>query len=123
MASHAECFAPALPRAVAQRELDHLGQALGWSGEQLQVAAVRQNEGPGNALLATLAYEHLCEVFTQFGMKGVSAEKVAHDLAREVRRHQAAGPRWARTWPTNGPCRWRWPSGAAGAVPATPARN
>ncbi|KAF1056664.1 MAG: RNA 3'-terminal phosphate cyclase [Delftia tsuruhatensis] len=102
VASHAECFAPALPRAVAQRELDHLGQALGWSGEQLQVAAVRQNEGPGNALLATLAYEHLSEVFTQFGMKGVSAEKVAHDLAREVRRHQgsqaALGPYLADQW-------------------------
>jgi RNA 3'-terminal phosphate cyclase (ATP) len=102
LASHAECLAPALPRAVAQRELDHLGRALGWSAEQLQVGTVRQNEGPGNALLATLAYEHLSEVFTQFGMKGVSAEKVAQDLAREVRRHQgskaALGPHLADQW-------------------------
>ncbi|CAB5720837.1 RNA 3'-terminal phosphate cyclase [Delftia tsuruhatensis] len=102
VASLAECFAPALPRAVARRELDRLGQALGWSGEQLQVGAARQNEGPGNALLATLAYEHLSEVFTQFGVKGVSAEKVAGDLAREVLRYQsgqaALGPHLADQW-------------------------
>ncbi|MDR0226031.1 MAG: RNA 3'-terminal phosphate cyclase [Burkholderiaceae bacterium] len=89
VANRAECFAPGLPRSVAQRELDRLGQALGWAGEQLQVAAVRQNEGPGNALLVTLDHEHLSEVFTQFGRKGISAENVAHDLACEVRRYQA----------------------------------
>jgi RNA 3'-terminal phosphate cyclase (ATP) len=100
--SYAECLAPALPRAVAQRELEHLGQALGWQGEQLRLAPARQNEGPGNALLATLVYEHLSEVFTQFGEKGVSAEKVARDLVREVRAYQvsqaALGPHLADQW-------------------------
>jgi len=99
---YAECFAPALPRTVAQRELEQLGAALGWSEEQLRVAPVRQNEGPGNALLATLMYENLSEVFTQFGEKGVSSEKVARDLVREVRAYQlseaALGPRLADQW-------------------------
>ena len=98
----AECFAPALPRAVAQRELEHLGAALGWTDEQLRIGPARQNEGPGNALLATLVYENLSEVFTQFGEKGVSAEKIAHDLVREVRAYQlseaALGPHLADQW-------------------------
>lgn len=102
VASHAECFAPALPRTVALRELEQLGRALGWTQEQLHVAATRQHEGPGNALLATLEYEHLCEVFTQFGTKGVSAETVARGLAAEVRRYQqgqaALGPHLADQW-------------------------
>ena len=99
---HAECFAPGLPRTIAQRELDQLGTALGWHGEQLRVPAVRQNEGPGNALLATLVYDHVTEVFTQFGEKGITAEKVARDLVREVRSYQsseaALGPHLADQW-------------------------
>jgi len=98
----AECFAPALPRSVARRELDLLGAALGWSDGQLREAPCRQNEGPGNALLATLAYENVCEVFTTFGEKGVSSEQVARALVREVRAYQvsdaALGPHLADQW-------------------------
>lgn len=99
---YAECYAPALPPSVASRELDQLGKALGWQGEALRTPVARQNEGPGNALLATLAYEHVCEVFTRFGAKGVSAEQVAHGLAQEVRDHldseAALGPHLADQW-------------------------
>ena len=84
---YAECLAPALPRSVAQRELAALGHALGWSADgQLRTPAVRQNEGPGNALMATLVFEHVSEVFTAFGEKGQAAEQVAAKLADEVRR-------------------------------------
>ncbi|HEV6966825.1 RNA 3'-terminal phosphate cyclase [Roseateles sp.] len=100
--SFAECFAPALPRSVARRELEQLGTSLGWVDGQLREAACRQNEGPGNALLATLAYEHVSEVFTAFGEKGVSAEHVAKEVAREVRAYQvssaALGPHLADQW-------------------------
>ncbi|KQW45317.1 MULTISPECIES: RNA 3'-terminal phosphate cyclase [unclassified Roseateles] len=99
---YAECFAPALPRSVARRELQQLGADLGWSDEQLREAASRQNEGPGNALLATLVYENVCEVVTGFGEKGVSAEQVARDVVREVRSYQvsdgALGPHLADQW-------------------------
>ncbi|MBP6308319.1 MAG: RNA 3'-terminal phosphate cyclase [Burkholderiaceae bacterium] len=88
--AYAECFAPALPSAVAVRELAALARALGWSGEQLRTPAVRQNEGPGNALLATIAYAHVSEVVTVFGEKGVSAEQVAGALVKEVRAYQAS---------------------------------
>ena len=88
--AYAECFAPALPSAVAVRELAALARALGWSGEQLRTPAVRQNEGPGNALLATIAYAHVSEVVTVFGEKGVSAEQVAGALVKEVKAYQAS---------------------------------
>jgi RNA 3'-terminal phosphate cyclase (ATP) len=97
--AYAECLAPGLPRHVAARELDALGNAMGWSGEQLRSGGTRQNEGPGNALMATLAYEHVTEVFTSFGEKALSAEQVAHRLVQEVRAFQkseaAVGPHLA----------------------------
>lgn len=99
---YAECLAPALPRTVAERELAAIGRLLGWSDAQLRVPVVRQNEGPGNALMATLVYEHVSEVFTSFGEKGVSAEHVANLLAREVRAFIAGdavlGPHLADQW-------------------------
>ncbi len=99
LSGHAECLAPGLARHVAVRELETLGKAMGWSGEQLRTGSARQNEGPGNALLATLAYEHVTEVFTAFGEKSLSAEQVAHGLVKELRefhKSQAAvGPHLA----------------------------
>ena len=87
---------------VARRELEHLGEALGWTGDQLRVAATRQHEGPGNALLATLEHEQVCEVFTRFGVKGLTAETVAQELARDVRAYldsdAALGPYLADQW-------------------------
>ena len=100
--SYAECLAPALPGAVARRELDALARALNWTPAQLRVPVVRQNEGPGNALMATLAHAHVCELFTQFGEKGVSSEQVAQALAKEVRDYRgstaALGPHLADQW-------------------------
>ena len=99
---YAECLAPALPSVVAVRELAALAGRLGWSDEQLRTPTVRQNEGSGNALMATLAYEHVSEVATCFGEKRVSAEQVAGALAREVEAYQASegalGPHLADQW-------------------------
>src|ERR1700748_513300 len=100
--SFAECLAPALPAAVARRELDALARTLAWAPEQLRVPVARQNEGPGNALMATLAHAQVCELFTQFGEKGVSSEQVAHALVKEIRAYQAStaalGPHLADQW-------------------------
>lgn len=99
---YAECLAPGLRRSVAVRELAALEGALGWSGDQLRTPEVRDEEGPGNALMATLAHEHVCEVFTSFGERGVSSEQVAIALAREVKAFQesvgALGPHVADQW-------------------------
>lgn len=86
----AESLVAAVPRRVAERELSLLKDALGWSDEQLRVPNVRQNEGPGNALIATLVHEHVTEVFTSFGEKAVSSEQVAHRLLREIKAYGAS---------------------------------
>jgi hypothetical protein len=53
--------------ARAAGKLTALACALGWSSERLRTPAVRQNEGPSNALLATLGYAQVSEVVTVFG--------------------------------------------------------
>ena len=52
--------------------------------------------------MATLAYENVSELFTQFGEKGVSSEQVAQALAAEVQAYAisraALGPHLADQW-------------------------
>lgn len=102
LGAYAECLAPGLSRHVAQRELSALGRLLGWAPEQLITLAVRQNEGPGNALMVTLIHEAVTEVVTAFGEKGVSSEAVAALLSKEVQAFQVAtgalGPYLADQW-------------------------
>lgn len=87
--TYAECLHAGLPRGVAERELAVLQKALNFSDEQLRNRALRTNEGPGNALLVVLRYEHITELFASYGNKGVSAEQVATSLLREVKAYQA----------------------------------
>jgi RNA 3'-terminal phosphate cyclase (ATP) len=98
----AEALAPGLPRSVATRELAAVAQALGWSPEQLLTPPMRQQEGPGNALMATLEHEHVNELVTSFGEKGVSSELVAKRLVDELRAYRASdgalGPHLADQW-------------------------
>jgi RNA 3'-terminal phosphate cyclase (ATP) len=95
----AEVLAPALPRGVADRELEALQHLTGWDSHQLRVGTARQNEGPGNALMTTLAYEQMTEVFIAFGERGLSAEAVAQTVFTEMRAYElsagAAGPHLA----------------------------
>ena len=86
------------------RELQTLGQRMGWTEEagQLRHPPTRQNEGPGNALIATLEHAHITEVFCQLGERSLSAEQVAKRLVDEVRAYQrsagALGPHLADQW-------------------------
>ncbi len=88
--ANAQCLHAGLPKGVAQRELAILKNALGWGDEQLHNQALRANEGPGNVLMVVLQHEHITEVFTSFGEKGLSAEQVAHQVLKEVRAYQTS---------------------------------
>jgi RNA 3'-terminal phosphate cyclase (ATP) len=83
--AYAECLHGGVPKGVAERELAVLKTGLGWKDDQLRNRALRANEGPGNALLVVLKYEHITEVFASYGERGVSAEHVADKLLHEVR--------------------------------------
>jgi len=101
-AAYAECLAAAIPRSVAARELAIVQQALGWADDALHVPVLRQNEGPGNALMATLVHDHVTELAISFGERGRSAEQVAQSLLAELRVYQAGtgalGPHLADQW-------------------------
>jgi RNA 3'-terminal phosphate cyclase (ATP) len=72
----AESFIAGVPLNVARRELECVGAGMGWNDSQLLVRGLPGEQGPGNALLITLEYAHVTEVFTAFGEKSVRAEAV-----------------------------------------------
>jgi RNA 3'-terminal phosphate cyclase (ATP) len=88
--AYAESFIAGVPARVAQRELECVGQAMGWSGEQLRNRALPNDQGPGNVLLLTLDYDNVTEVFAAFGEKSVSAENVARHAVQRARRYLAS---------------------------------
>jgi len=86
----AECLTPGVPGRVAWAELSLLGERLNWPRDKLLHGSARQDEGPGNALMATLAHAEVTELFTSFGEKGRPAEQVALELVRAVQGYLAS---------------------------------
>ncbi len=84
-AAYVESFVAGVPGHVALRELEAVGKAMNWDKDQLQVRGLPNEQGPGNALMITLAHEYVTEVFTAFGEKGTPAEQVAKRVVGEAR--------------------------------------
>jgi RNA 3'-terminal phosphate cyclase (ATP) len=80
-----------LPRHIAERELKVIGEQLSWEPACLQVEEAPGSLGPGNVVILEIESEHVTEVITGFGEKGVRAEVVAEQAAAEARRYLAAG--------------------------------
>ena len=95
----AEAVIASLDMEIATRELDVVERKLGWPRDGLTARQERRAAGPGNVLVATLAFEHVTEVFTGFGQVGVSAESVANGTVQAVQRYlkrpAAVGPHLA----------------------------
>jgi RNA 3'-terminal phosphate cyclase (ATP) len=89
-AAYAESFIAGVPLSVAKRELECIASGMGWDESQLRVRGLPGEQGPGNALLLTLEYEHVTEVFTGFGEKSVRAETVARQTLQQARRYIAS---------------------------------
>lgn len=87
--SYAEAYVAALPMHVGQRELETIGSELGWPFDRLHLRGLSNDVGPGNAVTITIEHEHVTEVFTGFGERGVRAEEVATGAAREARAYLA----------------------------------
>ena len=83
---YAEAYISGIPMHVASRELEIVGKMLNWTADNLRIRGLSGEFGPGNALTVTVEHEHITEVFTGFGEKGVAAESVAKravDAARD----------------------------------------
>jgi RNA 3'-terminal phosphate cyclase (ATP) len=86
---YAEAYISGIPLHVATRELEIVGNMLNWPKESLHVRGLPGEFGPGNALTLTVEHEHITEVFTGFGEKGVSAESVAKRAVDAARSYLA----------------------------------
>lgn len=69
---------------IAERELRIAQRRLGLDAEELETVVVQDSAGPGNAVILEVECEHITEVFTAVGERGVPAESVAERAAREA---------------------------------------
>ena len=79
-----------LPVKIANRELKVVREELNWGRELLKAVEVENSQGPGNILTVEIESENTTEVFTGFGERGISAEKVAKRTAKSVREYLAS---------------------------------
>lgn len=79
-----------LPFDIAERELSLIGRKLDLPGEALHGETIKTSPGPGNAVTIELTSQHVTEVFSGFGERGVSAEAVANTVVKEAREYIAA---------------------------------
>jgi RNA 3'-terminal phosphate cyclase (ATP) len=87
---YAEAYISGIPMHVASRELEIVGKMLNWTADNLRIRGLSGEFGPGNALTITVEHEHITEVFTGFGEKGVSAESVAKRAVDAARSYLAS---------------------------------
>jgi RNA 3'-terminal phosphate cyclase (ATP) len=76
-----------LAYSIAQREVRAAAEELGWDEASQQAHTLTGSAGPGNAVSITVASKNVTDVFTAFGARGVSAEQVAHDAAKQTKRY------------------------------------
>jgi RNA 3'-terminal phosphate cyclase (ATP) len=86
----AEAVVAGLSPRIAERELAAIARALGWDRSAMRSTALDDAHGPGNVVTITLASEHVTEVVTGFGERGVSAEAVGERVAKEAARYLAS---------------------------------
>jgi RNA 3'-terminal phosphate cyclase (ATP) len=80
-----------LAGSIAERELKAVRERLGWDASVCHVRSVDGAVGPGNVVSVEVESEHVTELFTGFGERGVSAERVGAGVADEAREYLAAG--------------------------------
>lgn len=86
-AVHARAVVSSLPQNIAKREAAVVRQRLGLDRSLVRLETIGESIGPGNVLIIVLESESVTEVVTGFGVKGVSAEKVASDACDEAERY------------------------------------
>lgn len=86
---HACAMIAHLPRHIAQREVEVIGAGLGLPAQCLEIREV-EAYGSGNVVILEIHSEHISEVFTGYGQRGVPAERVAEGVLKQARRYLAA---------------------------------
>ena len=77
-----------IPGIVGAREVEHFCTELPWwDRTTARPEVIKNSPGPGNALVADVICEHVTEVFTAYGERGLRAEFVAQHAAKEIGRY------------------------------------
>lgn len=76
---------------VGERELKVVGERMGLTLDQLRLETSDNAVSPGNVLTVEIESEHLTEVFTGVGQRGVRAEQVASRAVGEAKRYLEIG--------------------------------
>ena len=71
---------------VAARELEEIAKRSGWARDEMRIDNV-ECMGSGNIVSLRLHYEHCTEVVEHVGKFGVSAERVARNAVKDMRRY------------------------------------
>lgn len=79
-----------LPRHIAERELKLVRTALDLNPDALTIRELPPDQGPGNVLLIEIENEHVTEIITSFGSRGVRAESVAHSAITAAKHYLTA---------------------------------
>ena len=88
---HGRAVVANLAYTIAQREARHAAEVLEWSPDSVDAHTLTGSTGPGNAVSVFVGAENVTNVFTTFGARGVTAEKVAHDVALQAKRYINSG--------------------------------
>lgn len=73
-----------LPDHVGERELATLRQHLSWPASCFSITKLSRSKSPGNIVLVEIESEHVTELFSSVGERGVRAEEVASRAAAEA---------------------------------------
>ena len=87
----ARALVAGLPASIGHREVKAVRDLLSWDRDSLAVEEVRGSPGMGNILCLEVESEHVTEVFTGFGQRGVAAEEVARGAVEELKIYLASG--------------------------------
>jgi RNA 3'-terminal phosphate cyclase (ATP) len=88
---HARALVASLPENIARRELSVVRERLGLDRSVCRAEVTDTSIGPGNVLMIAVDGDLVSELVTGFGVKGVTAEKVASEACDEVEALLTAG--------------------------------
>jgi RNA 3'-terminal phosphate cyclase (ATP) len=80
-----------LPPHIGERELAVASEQLGWMPDQLELEESSNAISAGNIFTIDIQSEHLTEVFTGVGERGVRAEQIAARVVHEAQKYLEAG--------------------------------
>lgn len=72
---------------IGDRQARMLRNKLNWPEHAVETTRIKTSSGPGNAVMAEIQSESVCEVFTGFGERNVPSAKVVGAVVDQVREY------------------------------------